>query len=197
MTYARLLVVSLGNQAPYYHCRHSAGHFALAAAQKVFEPNQPPFNSERVGGKVSAVSTGQRYIFIQSPTMMNNCGPWIKAAWVDILRRENLMASEVPIILVHDDLEAKFGNVRVRQWDSSAQGHRGVISAKKALDSSASSREGWARIMIGIGRPKDRSVDVISDYVLGQLSETQKEIINDEVGPEVVNRLLEISKVPN
>ncbi|KAI3325214.1 peptidyl-tRNA hydrolase [Xylariaceae sp. AK1471] len=192
MSVPRLLVVSLGNQAPFFDCLHSAGHFALSAAQKVLAPSQPQFASERYGKKSCMASSGQPYTFIQSPTMMNNCGPWVHAAWKEMLQKHQLQPSELGLVLVHDELEAALGTVKIRRWEASHRGHNGVKSVKKTLDPLNYPHDRWARISVGIGRPEDRTPDVVSEYVLCKMTSYQKKTIGSEIGPEVVRCLREL-----
>ncbi|KAI1736613.1 peptidyl-tRNA hydrolase [Xylaria scruposa] len=188
----RFLVVSLGNQAPYYDCLHSAGHFALAAAQKALAPSQPPFRSERYGKKSCLVSSAPTYTFVQSPTMMNVCGPWVLAAYRETLQQHALQPSELALVLVHDELEAAFGAVRTRAWETSHRGQNGVKSAKKSLDALDYPRGHWARISVGIGRPVERTPDVVSGHVLRKMTSHEKREIDTKVAPQVIKCLREL-----
>ncbi|KAJ8112915.1 hypothetical protein ONZ43_g5277 [Nemania bipapillata] len=192
MALPRFLVVSLGNQAPFFDCLHSAGHFALSAAQKALAPSQPRFASERYGKKACMVSSALPYTFIQSPTMMNNCGPWVLAAWKEMLQRHGLQSSELGLVIVHDELEASLGAVKIRKWEASHRGHNGIKSVKNSLDSVNCPRDRWSRISIGIGRPVERTPDVVADYVLRKMSSHQKQTIDSEVGPKIVRSLREL-----
>ncbi|KAI0532001.1 peptidyl-tRNA hydrolase [Xylaria digitata] len=188
----RFLVISLGNQVPYFDTLHSAGHFALLAAQKALGPSQPGFSSERYGKKSCMASSGLPYTFIQSPTMMNNCGPWVHAAWKEMLQRHQLRPEELALVLVHDELEASFGSVKIRKWESSHRGHNGVKSVKKSLDPLPYPHDHWSRITVGIGRPLERTPDVVSEYVLRKLTSHQFKTIDTEVGPSVIRCLREL-----
>ncbi|KAI0117902.1 peptidyl-tRNA hydrolase [Nemania sp. FL0031] len=192
MSFPRFLVVSLGNQAPYFDCLHSAGHFALSAAQKLLAPEQPRFTNERYGGKACMVSSSMQYTFIQSPTMMNNCGPWVLAAWKEMVNRESSPSSELGLILVHDELEAAMGEVRIRDWKSSHRGHNGIKSVQRSTNSLKSPHDRWARIAVGIGRPIERTPDVVSEYVLRKMTPRQKQTIENEAGLKVVSCLREL-----
>ncbi|KAI1360096.1 peptidyl-tRNA hydrolase [Xylaria arbuscula] len=192
MSYPRFLVVSLGNQAPYFDCLHSAGHFALAAAQKVLAPSQPSFATERYGKKSCKASSALPYTFIQSPTMMNICGPWVHAAWKELLQKHHLQPSELGLVLVHDELEATLGTVKIRKWDASHRGHNGVKSVKKSMDPLNYPRDHWSRITIGIGRPEERTSAVVSDYVLRKMTSHQKKILDNEVGPQIIRCLRDL-----
>ncbi|KAI1635707.1 peptidyl-tRNA hydrolase [Biscogniauxia mediterranea] len=188
----RFLVVSLGNQAPYYECLHSAGHFALAASQRLLTPSQPPFSSERHGGKSCLVSPGQVFTMVQSPTMMNICGPWVVKTWREMLANHQLHPSQLGLVVVHDDLEEDLATVKIRQWKSSHRGHNGVKSILASLKPSQFPGTRLARISIGIGRPDARDQNSVSDYVLKKMTRYQKDNIENRAGPGLVGRLREL-----
>ncbi|KAI0205333.1 peptidyl-tRNA hydrolase [Astrocystis sublimbata] len=191
----RYLVVSLGNQAPYYDCLHSAGHFALASAQKALAPSQPRFTSQRYGKRSCLVSAAEPYIFVQSPTQMNVSGPWISTAWRDALSQHSLQPSELALVLVHDELEAAFCTVRTRKWDASHRGQRGVKSAQMSLNPLQKPlRVGqhWARISVGIGRPAGRTPEEVSAHVLRTVKSHEKEMIDAKVGSLILRCLFEL-----
>lgn len=189
----RFLVISLGNTGPYYDTLHSAGHFALAAAQKVLgAPQQPRFSPERYGAKSCQASPGTPYTMLQSPTLMNVSGPWFLAAYRDTLSRYNLQPEELGVVLVHDDLEEDFGNVRIRKWAASHRGHNGIKSVNASMKNQQFKGARWSRISIGIDRPTSREQSSVSDYVLKKMTRYQKDIIDAKVGPSVVERLRDL-----
>ncbi|KAI1161577.1 peptidyl-tRNA hydrolase [Nemania serpens] len=188
----RFLVVSLGNQPPYYNCLHSAGHFALSAAQKLLAPAQPPFAPKRYGGRSCKVSYAVPYTFIQSPKMMNISGPFVLAVWREMLQRHQLEPSELALVLVHDELEATLGDVRIRDWDASHRGHNGVKNVRESMASLKVPRDHWCRISVGIGRPAERTPDVVSEYVLRKMTGHEINVMDMKVGPSVVRRLSEL-----
>ncbi|KAH9901746.1 peptidyl-tRNA hydrolase [Xylariomycetidae sp. FL2044] len=192
MSTPRFLVISLGNQAPYYDCLHSAGHFALASAQKVLHPEQPRFSSERYGRKACSASAGPIYTMVQSPTMMNICGPWVAKTWKEMLGSHQLKPSELGLVLVHDDLEEDLGAVRIRKWKASHRGHNGVKSVSASLNPSDFAGVRWSRISIGIDRPQGRDHNSVSDYVLKKMTHYQKGVIDSQTGPRVVQCLAEL-----
>jgi PTH1 family peptidyl-tRNA hydrolase len=68
------------------------------------------------------------------------------------------------ITVIHDDLDLKPGQIRLRQGGSSA-GHKGIESMIHCLGT-----RDFVRLKIGIGRPeKGSSEDDIVDYVRGEL----------------------------
>ncbi|GAP87547.1 putative PTH1 family peptidyl-tRNA hydrolase [Rosellinia necatrix] len=193
MAPARFLVVSLGNNGRFFSCRHSIGHFALDAARGILAPSQP-LSSEPWGGKSCMASSAEPFTFIQSPTLMNNCGPWVLAAWRDMLRRHHLQPSDVSLVLVHDELEQQFSSVRTRDWGASPRGHNGVKSVHASLASLKFPKDHWSRISVGIGRPEERTPEAVSEYVLANLSSAQKQKIETVAGPRVVNALLQLQE---
>ncbi|XXG99661.1 hypothetical protein Hte_006002 [Hypoxylon texense] len=189
----RFLIVSLGNQAPYYECLHSAGHFALTSLQKTLGSSQPPFTSERYGRKACLASTGSNYIMIQSPTVMNISGPWVAKTWREVLENYQLKPSELSLVVVHDDLEEDLGHVKIRKWKASHRGHNGIKSINANLKPSDFPRSRWSRISIGIGRPEARDQMSVSDYVLKKMTRHQRSII-DQVGPRALGCLRQLQE---
>ncbi|KAI0835812.1 peptidyl-tRNA hydrolase [Hypoxylon sp. FL0890] len=190
----RFLIVSLGNQAPYYECLHSAGHFALASLQKLLGPAQPSFTPERYGGKTCLASAGLTYTMLQSPTQMNVSGPWLAKTWRETLNNHQLKPSELSLVLVHDDLEEDLGRVRIRKWKASHRGHNGVKSVNASLKPTDFPGARWSRISIGIDRPEARDQMSVSDYVLKKMTRYQRDIIDKQVGPSVLQRLRELQE---
>lgn len=193
MSISRLLVVSLGNPSPYTETLHSAGHLALGAVQQLLSYDQPPFASERYGKKATMASAGPKYIFLQSPTMMNVTGPWLAAAWKGVMADQGLGPAQLPLVLVHDDLESELGEVKVRQWKASHRGHNGVKSAHASLNIGQYPDALWARITVGIGRPEGRDKSTVSDYVLRKTSRWEKSTITD-TAPGIVGALMELEQ---
>ncbi|KAI1455448.1 peptidyl-tRNA hydrolase [Annulohypoxylon moriforme] len=194
MANTRFLVISLGNQAPYYECLHSAGHFALASLQRILGPLQPSFTSERYGGKSCLASTGYEYTLVQSPTQMNVSGPWFSKTWKEMLQRNQLQPAELGLVLVHDDLEEELGRVRIRSWKASHRGHNGIKDVNRVLKMSDFPGARWSRISVGIGRPEARDQMAVSNYVLRKMTRHEKNIIEDEVGPRVFECLRELEE---
>ncbi|KAH6670869.1 peptidyl-tRNA hydrolase [Plectosphaerella plurivora] len=195
MAHPRVLILSLGNPAPYLNTLHSAGHHALAALQPLLGPSQTPFTSHRIESKATLASFGPRYILYQSPSVMNVSGRWVQRAYRDLA---NSMAQEAEalglpapplhLLLVHDDLEEELGVVKVRKWTSSHRGHNGVKSVNASMKPATGAR--FARISIGIGRPAERSHDTVSDYVLRDMTRHQQTTLK-EVGHGVLKCLEE------
>lgn len=191
MVNLRLLVVSLGNPGRRYHeTYHSAGHQALKSVQQALGASQQPhFSTERYGGKTCEVSRGP-YIMVQSPVLMNVSGPWVLAAYKETLAKQSLTPDQLGLVVVHDELEQKFGAVKTRKWTSSHRGHNGVKSVLSSLKPANFPNRRWGRIAVGIGRPTERDHSTVADYVLLPMKRSDMDIIHNEVGTRVIDALM-------
>lgn len=135
---------------------------------------------------------GLKYIFLQSPTQMNETGPWLAKAYREILVQEDLDPSELGVVVVHDDLEHSLGAVNTLSWKKSHQGHNGVRSIMNSLPR-RSTEAPWIRIAIGIGRPVGRDVKTVSEYVMSSFSKRETELLNEK-SEEVLEALEEVEE---
>jgi len=83
------------------------------------------------------------------------------------------------LIVVHDDLDLPSGRLRIRMGGKSG-GHRGLKSII-----SCTGAEDFTRVRIGISRPEHSHgssyEDAIVDYVLGDLSDEEEELISPAI----------------
>lgn len=178
----RLLVVSIGNPAPYLSTYHSAGHLILNLLPSHL--GLPPFAKSRAHGGGLLSSGGAAGITLyQSPSLMNVSGPAVSQAWRKFLQENGCgdggstsAGQGCRLVVVHDELELGVGLVNVRKGDASPKGHNGLKSIK------ASMRGTWTRIGVGIGRPVGRERDEVSRYVLGKMQGADKGRIEGAVG---------------
>ena len=91
---------------------------------------------------------------------MNNSGICIR----ELLEYFKMHVNDV--IVFHDDLDIDFGKIKAKVGGSDA-GHNGIASIDKFIGKE------YSRVRVGIGKP-DSKVSV-SDYVLGNFSEDEKE----------------------
>ncbi|EGR28970.1 peptidyl-tRNA hydrolase, putative [Ichthyophthirius multifiliis] len=68
-------------------------------------------------------------------------------------------------IIIHDDLDNKFGQIKLKN-NGSAQGHNGVKSVINW-----SNTDNFMRIKIGIGRPESRNAYEVANYVIQEMSQ--------------------------
>ncbi|PCG97741.1 Peptidyl-tRNA hydrolase [Penicillium occitanis (nom. inval.)] len=118
------------------------------------------------------------------------------------------------LVILHDELEAKPGQIKIRRGgpqQASLRGHKGLISIMESLRGagllsssspsvsatttgakSATSTTSMAilRIGIGIGRPTSRERNAVADYVLSKMGPQEMQALTQAV-PEVVEALVQ------
>ncbi|KAJ5584048.1 uncharacterized protein N7459_003848 [Penicillium hispanicum] len=199
-----LFIASIGNQAPYRRTRHSAGHLLLDVVG--------PLLRTRVSGAAAPY-----YTTWYSPSFMNESGPklvrqmqkWFAkqdeagtgmgAGPTAGARTGRTSGYPATLVILHDELEAPLGKIRVKRGgpeQASLRGHRGLISVLESLRGrglypprqpqsqvqNQNARRGTAgkdtalprelsilRIGIGIGRPPSREKNAVADYVLSEM----------------------------
>lgn len=170
------LIIGLGNPGRDYSCtRHNIGFIALDYISRQFAVE---LNRREC---LSLTGTGQlksRLVVMAKPrTYMNLSGDAAaRLAGKYRIRPES-------IIVIHDDLDLKPGQIRLRQGGSSA-GHRGIESVINRLGT-----RDFIRLKIGIGRPdKKASEQDIVDYVLGRFSSEDSSLVENTL-PRAVQAL--------
>jgi PTH1 family peptidyl-tRNA hydrolase len=74
------------------------------------------------------------------------------------------------VLVVHDEIDLPFGEVRSRLGGGLA-GHNGLKSLKRELGS-----PDFQRVRVGVGRPDSTDPEVVSSYVLGRFSEPVSDV---------------------
>jgi PTH1 family peptidyl-tRNA hydrolase len=74
------------------------------------------------------------------------------------------------VLVVHDEIDLPFGEVRVRTGGGLA-GHNGLKSIKRELGSAD-----FARVRVGVGRPNSSDPEIVSAHVLGRFRESAREV---------------------
>jgi peptidyl-tRNA hydrolase, PTH1 family len=74
------------------------------------------------------------------------------------------------VIVVHDEIDLPFGEVRSKLGGGVA-GHNGLKSLAQGLGG----RDFW-RVRAGVGRPDSTDPEVVSNYVLSRFSEPEPEV---------------------
>jgi peptidyl-tRNA hydrolase, PTH1 family len=93
-------------------------------------------------------------------------------------KRLQLKVSPENVVLVHDDIELSFGEVR-RQDEGSARGHNGVRSVHKLLGT-----QKILRLRLGIGQPTGDMET--SDFVLANFTSEEEKQLEETVIPQAV-----------
>lgn len=121
----------------------------------------------------------------QSPTLMNVSGPTLARAF-RAWRQQHLGSGregEGRLVILHDELEAPLGALKVRPGTTSARGHNGLRSVAEVLRG-----DDFVKIGIGIGRGASRDKGDVADFVLREMRPSEREKIEGKA--EQVLRLL-------
>ena len=74
------------------------------------------------------------------------------------------------ILVLHDEIDLQFGEVRVRLGGGLA-GHNGLKSLRRELGGAD-----FHRVRIGVGRPDSTDPDIVAAYVLGKWRQRPAEV---------------------
>ncbi len=107
---------------------------------------------------------GHRLALLWPQTYMNDVGRSVGPA------RGSLKVPLERVVVVHDEIDLPFGEVRTRLGGGLA-GHNGLKSLKRELGSAD-----FMRVRVGVGRPKSTDPEVVSAYVLGRFRESPEEV---------------------
>ena len=165
------LIIGLGNPTKEYEqTRHNIGFLAIDFLLAELGVVKMKEKFESYYEKM--VIDGEQYLFVKPLTYMNNSGRSIKK-WVDYYDIE-----QEDIFVLYDDVDIEFANIRLK-IGGSAGGHNGIKSMISCL-----SDEKFNRIRLGIGRSQHGQM---VDYVLGNFSKQQLNILEEETFPLVVS----------
>jgi peptidyl-tRNA hydrolase, PTH1 family len=84
--------------------------------------------------------------------------------------RGSLKLSLERVLVVHDEIDLPFGEVRTRLGGGLA-GHNGLKSIKQELGGAE-----FMRVRIGVGRPDSTDPEIVSGYVLGRWRQSKAEV---------------------
>jgi peptidyl-tRNA hydrolase, PTH1 family len=168
------LIVGLGNPGrEHVHTRHNVGF--MVAEQLVARwglgPPKERFRARIVEGRVggeqgdgAGARRGQRVAVLCPLTYMNDAGRSVGPA------RGALHVPLERVLVVHDEIDLPFGEVRTRTGGGLA-GHNGLKSVARALGG-----PGFQRVRVGVGRPDSTDSEIVSSHVLGRFSEPEAEV---------------------
>ena len=158
-----LLFVGLGNPTPdSQNNRHNIGFKVIDAINQKFglSKQKPKFK-----GLLTTGNIGDKKVYAIKPlTFMNNSGICIR----ELIEYFKMEAADV--IVFHDDLDIDVGKIKAKFGGSSA-GHNGIESIDKFIG------KDYSRVRIGIGKPESKIS--ISDYVLNDFNDEEKEILEN------------------
>ena len=162
--------MGLGNPGPEYEdTRHNAG-FRLAD-RLVDRWKLPQFRRGDRARETQGTWQGLPVRILKPQTYMNRSG-----AAVAPLRTLPDFDPSQHLLVVVDDVALPVGRFRLR-GAGSAGGHNGLKSIEGVLQ-----RQDYARLRIGVG-PPPTGPDELSDYVLGELTAGEQELIQGLLDP--------------
>ncbi len=160
------ILVGLGNPGrKYLYNRHNVGFMVI---DRLAKENKLIFRrSFTLKGYLARRCNGKtEFILVKPTTFMNNSGDCVRR----VCRHFRVYPED--ILIIYDDVSLEKGKLRLKPKGSSG-GHKGMQSIIESLGT-----EKIPRLRIGIGQPDK---DDLTDYVLGDFSETEKPIIEKTI----------------
>lgn len=157
-----VLLVGLGNPGPEYDLtRHNVGFLALDYFVARSDEMDPWIEKKDLKCQFSSGRAGDTRVYAIKPTtFMNLSGEAVQAA------AHFYKISAEHIVVLHDEIDIDFGQIRMRQGGSST--HNGIKSVSQMIG------EGYGRIRIGVGPKKPAKMDS-ADFVLQKFSAKEQE----------------------
>jgi peptidyl-tRNA hydrolase, PTH1 family len=160
-----VLVVGLGNPgAKYAGTRHNLG---FEVGDELASRWELPKARKRYGGLITEGRIrpgGPRVAVLLPQTFMNESGDAVGPA------RGSLGVPLDRIVVVHDEIDLPFGEVRSKLGGGLA-GHNGLKSLGRGLGGP----DFW-RVRAGVGRPDSTDPEIVSAHVLSRFSEPRDQV---------------------
>lgn len=162
-----LIIIGLGNPEKKYHgTRHNIGFDCIDHFVDSYEEMGNWAGKSDLKCLMSTGRIGDSQVIAVKPTTyMNLSGESISMVM------NFYKAQSEHIVVIYDDLDVNFGNIRTRYGGESA-GHNGIKSISTAIGTN------YGRIRIGIGPKQPQQIDS-ADFVLQKFSAKEMEQINN------------------
>jgi PTH1 family peptidyl-tRNA hydrolase len=156
-----LLIVGLGNPGEEYaDTRHNVGFMCLDAFARK-NSFDPWMRKKDLQCELTQATLGDTRIFLCKPqTFMNLSGEAVQAV------QHFYKLNNTQLIVVHDELDINFGQLRMRVGGSPA-GNNGIKSVSQHVG------EDYGRVRIGIGPKRPEQMDA-ADFVLQDFSKAEQ-----------------------
>ncbi|WP_336017320.1 aminoacyl-tRNA hydrolase [Fusobacterium polymorphum] len=173
------VVIGLGNPGKKYEkTRHNIGFIAVDNLRKKMNISD---EREKFQALVSEKNIdGEKVIFLKPQTFMNLSGNSV----IEIVNFYKLNPKK-DIIVIYDDMDLSFGDIRIREKGSSG-GHNGIKSIISHIG------EEFIRIKCGIGAKEKDAIE----HVLGEFNQTEQKDL-DEILEKINNCVIEMLSVQN
>jgi len=155
------LIVGLGNPGKKYEqTRHNVGFLVVEKLAKELDIQFA--KKSAVEAEIADGMLGKKKVLLCKPnTFMNASGRSVKS----IISKYPIESSD--IIVVYDDADLKFADIRFKMGGSSA-GHNGIESIIESFPKGTN----IARVRVGIGRPAHNDT-ALEDFVLQKWTEQE------------------------
>jgi peptidyl-tRNA hydrolase, PTH1 family len=161
----RIFIVGLGNPGPeHVRDRHNIGFDVARELARRWDLGKPrsKYKGELYEGRTGV--GGPRVAILLPMTFMNAVGDSAGPA------RGALKTPLSRTIVLHDEIDIPFGEIRVREGGGLA-GHNGLKSLKRGFGSA----DFW-RVRIGVDRPNSTDPEIVAAWVLGKFRESPAEV---------------------
>ena len=159
------LIVGLGNPgAAYDGTPHNIGFEVAERLRTRWDLGKP---KSKYRGLITDGRTGvggPRVAILMPQTYMNEAGKSVGPA------RGELRVEPDHIIVVHDEIDLPFADVRTRLGGGLA-GHNGLKSIKASLGTAD-----FQRVRVGVGRPPTTDPELVAAFVLGKFKEPKDQV---------------------
>lgn len=156
-----LLIVGLGNPGEEYEAtRHNAGYMCIDEFARL-NSFDPWMNKKDLKCLLTSATLGDTKVILCKPTTFMNLSGEAVQAVVHFYK-----LSPENIVVVHDDLDVNFGQLRCRVGGSAA-GNNGIKSVSQHIG------EEYGRVRVGIGPKKPAQIET-ADFVLQDFSTTEQ-----------------------
>ena len=175
----RWIVIGLGNPGEKYAGnRHNLGVMIL---EELLSRSGAHFKRHKSGCATAEVGVGDgRMVLARPMSYMNESGRPAR----ELIRWYK--ASLDHVVVVHDELDVPFGEVRIKMGGGTA-GHNGLNSIASHLGS-----KDFLRVRAGIGRPRGRRD--AGDHVLSDFTSSEKKELDSLIqdGADAVERVVDV-----
>lgn len=163
------LIVGLGNPGrEYAGTRHNVGFAVAEALVERWDLGRAKdrFRARIADGRARRRDgvAGPRVAVLCPQTFMNDSGRSVGPA------RGALKVALEHVLVVHDEIDLPFGEVRTRLGGGLA-GNNGLKSIKRELGSAD-----FMRVRVGVGRPNSTDPEIVSAHVLGRFREDADDV---------------------
>ncbi len=167
---SKKIIIGLGNPGEdYEETRHNIGKEIIREVVSGYDLKWTDLGY----GQIAVLN--DRVTFFIPKTFMNNSG----GAVYQMLKHGDFSA--IQTLIVRDDLDMELGKVKGVVFRTGAGGHNGVVSIIEELGTND-----FGQIKIGIGRPENK--DQIDEFVIGNFTKSENEVIDKSRG-EVISRI--------